>query len=38
MAGTGLPASGLSYDEAAAKNGGGPFLEQASSSWSGSWI
>ncbi|MGB2607418.1 MAG: hypothetical protein WBC80_00480, partial [Isosphaeraceae bacterium] len=28
MAGTGLPASGLTYDEIAARNGGGPFLEQ----------
>ena len=28
MAGTGLPASGLTYDEYAARDGGGPFLEQ----------
>ena len=28
MAGTGLPASGLNYDEIAARDGGGPFLEQ----------
>jgi 2,3-bisphosphoglycerate-independent phosphoglycerate mutase len=28
MAGTGLPASGLTYDEIAARDGGGPFLEQ----------
>ena len=28
MAGTGLPASGLTYDEIAAREGGGPFLEQ----------
>ena len=28
MAGTGLPASGLTYDEAAAREGGGPFLSQ----------
>ena len=28
MAGTGLPASGLTYDEAAAREGGGPFLTQ----------
>ena len=28
MAGTGLPASGLTYDEFAARDGGGPFLEQ----------
>ncbi len=28
MAGTGLPHSGLNYDEFAARDGGGPFLEQ----------
>jgi 2,3-bisphosphoglycerate-independent phosphoglycerate mutase len=28
MAGTGLPASGLAYDEVVAREGGGPFLEQ----------
>lgn len=28
MAGTNLPASGLTYDEIAARDGGGPFLEQ----------
>jgi 2,3-bisphosphoglycerate-independent phosphoglycerate mutase len=28
MAGTGLPASGLTYDEIAARDGDGPFLEQ----------
>jgi 2,3-bisphosphoglycerate-independent phosphoglycerate mutase len=28
MAGTGLPASGLTYDEIAAKEGGGPFFDQ----------
>jgi 2,3-bisphosphoglycerate-independent phosphoglycerate mutase len=28
MAGTGLPASGLTYDEIAARDGGGPCLEQ----------
>jgi 2,3-bisphosphoglycerate-independent phosphoglycerate mutase len=28
MAGTGLPSSGLTYDEIAARDGGGPFLEQ----------
>jgi 2,3-bisphosphoglycerate-independent phosphoglycerate mutase len=28
MAGTGLHASGLSYDEAAARDGGGPFLDK----------
>src|SRR5262245_32586575 len=28
MAGTGLPASGLTYDEYSASNGGGPFLEK----------
>jgi 2,3-bisphosphoglycerate-independent phosphoglycerate mutase len=28
MAGTGLPTSGLSYDEVAAREGGGPFFEQ----------
>jgi 2,3-bisphosphoglycerate-independent phosphoglycerate mutase len=28
MAGTGLPSSGLTYDEVAARDGGGPFLEQ----------
>jgi 2,3-bisphosphoglycerate-independent phosphoglycerate mutase len=28
MAGTGLPASGLTYDEIAARDGGGPFFEQ----------
>jgi 2,3-bisphosphoglycerate-independent phosphoglycerate mutase len=28
MAGTGLPASGLRYEEIAAREGGGPFLEQ----------
>jgi 2,3-bisphosphoglycerate-independent phosphoglycerate mutase len=28
MAGTGLPASGLTYDEVAAREGGGPFVEK----------
>jgi 2,3-bisphosphoglycerate-independent phosphoglycerate mutase len=28
MAGTGLPASGLAYDEPSAREGGGPFLER----------
>jgi 2,3-bisphosphoglycerate-independent phosphoglycerate mutase len=28
MAGTGLPASGLAYDEITARHGGGPFFEQ----------
>jgi 2,3-bisphosphoglycerate-independent phosphoglycerate mutase len=28
MAGTGLPSSGLTYDEAAARDGGGPFFSQ----------
>jgi hypothetical protein len=28
MAGSGLPPSGLTYDEPAAQQGGGPFFEQ----------
>jgi hypothetical protein len=28
MAGTGLPASGLSYDEINARDGGGPFFDR----------
>ena len=28
MAGTGLPASGLTYDEVSARDGGGPFFDK----------